>query len=336
MLCFVMATLFPDLSPSLPPDLRAQPVTAADHARLAAFLSACHPEQPVTAGDLDRLAAGRVPGEVYGGTLVLRGDTPVGLAETGTPRMDGHPGWLDVTVRAADPALGAALLALAEAQAHAHAPHTLIARVREDWWEKPLYGAHGYTEHDRMWLSTLDLTTLDFARFAAHEARARAAGVTVRPLADLGPFDEAAQRRLYALVAALLRDVPSATPVSVWPFELWQRRVVPHLHHPEGLFVALAPDTSGEGGGWVGLSELHAPDLGRPGTVRNGLTGVLPGWRGRGVAMTLKLAAARAARDRGFTHARTGNHSANAPMLGINAALGFVREPATVTLIKTL
>ncbi|WP_235514257.1 GNAT family N-acetyltransferase [Deinococcus sp. Leaf326] len=317
--------------PTLPIGLRLHSVTAADHRRLAAFLSVCHPEQPVTAEDLDRLAQGRMPGEVHAATLLLRGDALVGLAETGTPRMDGHPGWLEVTVRAADPALGAALLELAEAQARAHTPHTLVTRVHEDWWERGLYEAHAYAEHDRMWPSTLDLTTVDFGRFAAYEERTRAAGITVRPLSSLGAFDEAAQRRLYTLMAALLRDVPSATPVSVWPFETWQRRVVPHLHHPEGLFIAIAPD-----GQWVGLSELHTPYAAHPGTVRNGLTGVLGAWRGHGVAFSLKLAAARAARERGFTHARTGNHSANAPMLGINAALGFVREPATVTLIKTL
>ncbi|WP_226991335.1 N-acetyltransferase [Deinococcus gobiensis] len=317
--------------PSVPGDLHLHAVTAADHPRLADFLSACHPEQSVTAADLDRLAAGRLPGEVYSGTLAMRGETPVGLAEVSIPRMDGHPGWLEVTARAADPALGAALLDLAEAQALAHTPHTLVTRVREDWWERALYEARGYAEHDRMWLSTLDLTTLEVGRFTAYEERTRAAGVTIRPLSDFGPFDEAAQRRLYALVAAVLRDVPSATPVSVWPFETWQRRMVPHLHHPEGLFIASAPE-----GEWVGLSELHTPYGGRPGTVRNGLTGVLGAWRGHGVAFSLKLAAARAARERGYTHARTGNHSANAPMLGINAALGFVREPATLTLVRKL
>lgn len=326
----------PAPAPTLPPDLHLHTVTAADHPRLAAFLSACHPEQPVTAEDLDRLTQGRLPGEVYSGTLALRGDVPVGLAEVSTPRMDGHPGWLDVTVRAADPLLGAALLDLAQAQAAEHAPHTLVTRVREDWWERALYEARGYAEHDRMWLSTLDLTMLDFSRFATYEERTRAAGVTIWPLSALGPFDEAAQRRLYALMAALLRDVPSATPVSVWPFETWQRRVVPNLHHPEGLFIASEPGQRGEGGEWIGLSELHTPYGGRPGTVRNGLTGVLGAWRGHGVAFSLKLAAARAARERGYTHARTGNHSANAPMLGINAALGFVHEPATLTLRRKL
>lgn len=96
---------------------------------------------------------------------------------------------------------------------------------------------------------------------------------------------------------------------------------------PEGVFVAVAPD-----GGWVGLSELHLPIATRPGTLHNGLTGVLPEWRGHGVALALKLAAARAALERGFTHSRTGNHSVNRPMLAVNGRLGFVREGARITL----
>lgn len=256
----------------------------------------------------------------------------MGLAEVGVPRMDGHPGWLDVTVRTlprwAGSPLAEALLAHAEAAALDSGAHTLVTRVREDWWEKPFLEARGYREHDRMWPSTLDLRTLDFAGLARHEEQARAAGVRIRPLSELGDLDEGQQRRLYMLIAALLRDVPSATPVDVWPFELWQRRVMDRLN-PAGLFVAVTPD-----GEWVGLSELHLPIPTRPGTLHNGLTGVLPGWRGRSIAYALKLAAARAALERGFTHARTSNHSVNAPMLAVNARLGFVRETATVTLTR--
>ncbi|WP_230272887.1 hypothetical protein [Deinococcus sp. 6YEL10] len=55
-------------------------------------------------------------------------------------------------------------------------------------------------------------------------------------------------------------------------------------------------------------------------------------WRGHGLGLALKLAAARAALARGFTHSHTGNHTGNAPMLAINDRLGFTREAAMVTL----
>ncbi len=304
--------------------------SAADFPRLADFLSAAHPDAPRSVEDLERLEAGRTPGEPHRQLLALRGSEIVGLAETGVPRMDGHPGWLEILIRTrpdeAGGELAARLLRLAEENALAHGASVLVSHVHEDWWEHRFLRAHGYTEHDRMWHSTLDLRTLDFARFAETGARVAAAGLTVRPLSELGSFGEAQQRRLYALVAALLHDVPSTTPVSVWPFEIWQRRAGVKML-PEGVFIAVAPD-----GLWVGLSELYLPIPTRPGTLHNGLTGVLPGWRGHGVALALKLAAARAALDRGFTWSRTGNHSSNRPMLAVNARLGFVREGARITL----
>lgn len=317
----------------LPPAPTLRPAMPNDLPGVAAFLTNAHPESPVSVEDLERLEAMRLPGEPFARTLALEGVRIVGLAEMGLPRMDGHPGWLDVTVRTrpdlAGGELAASLLTHAEATAGQHGAHTLVTRVREDWWEKAFYESRGYREHDRMWPSTLDLRTLEFARFAGYEERARAAGIRIAPLSELiSDFGEAEQRRLYALISALLRGVPSTTPISVWPFETWQYRVAGRVQ-PEGLFVAVAPD-----GEWVGVSELYMPVTTRPGTLHNGLTGVQPEWRGHGVAYALKLAAARAALERGFTHARTGNHSRNRPMLAINESLGFVREAATVTLLK--
>lgn len=208
--------------------------------------------------------------------------------------------------------------------------HTFTTSVREHWWEKEFLERHGYAEHDRRWQSVLDLRQIDFQQFRAREMEALAAGVQIRPLSDLGEFNEAKQRKLYALMASVLADVPSRTPISVWPFPIWQQRLLPHLR-PEGLFVAVSPQ-----GDWVGLSELYQPIESRPGTVHNGLTGVLREWRGHSIGLALKLSAARAALARGYTHSRTTNHSVNRPMLAINETLGFQKESATVTMIKTV
>ena len=155
-------------------------------------------------------------------------------------------------------------------------------------------------------------------------------GVRVRPLSELGPWDKAHRRQLYALIAGVLQDVPSATPVSVYPFEEWDRRYGQKIAHPEGLMVAVAPN-----GDWVGLSELYREEEGKPDLLRTGLTGVRRDWRGHHLGLALKLAASRSALARGYRYAKTGNHSSNRPMLAINEAMGFVREAARVTLNKS-
>lgn len=314
-------------------DITFLEATPADLPKVAAFLSRAHPDAPVATADLERADSFRLPGEAFCRTLACRGADLVGVAEVRVPRSENYPGWLllDVAVMPGEARgdLPGTLLTLVETYAVRQGGTTLLARVKENWPERELYASRGYTEHDRLWPSTLDLRTLNFEAFAAEEAQAAATEVRLVPLSDFGSLEDPLQRRLYGLVAALLRDVPSSTPIKVWPFELWQQRYLRVLKHPEGVFLAVAPD-----GQWVGISELHTPIPQRPGTLHNGLTGILPGWRGQRLALALKLAAARAALSRGFTHSRTSNHSLNRPMLAINERLGFVREAATVTLKK--
>ena len=50
-------------------------------------------------------------------------------------------------------------------------------------------------------------------------------------------------------------------------------------------------------------------------------------WRGRGIALALKLLAIRAARRYGARYLRTNNDSENAPMLAVNRKLGYQPAP---------
>ena len=98
---------------------------------------------------------------------------------------------------------------------------------------------------------------------------------------------------------------------------------------PEAQFLAL------DGDRYVGISALYRP-LAQPGVISQGLTGVLREYRGRGIAMALKLQTVRYAREGGYREIRTWNDARNRPMLRINEALGFVKQPATITFEKSL
>ena len=61
-----------------------------------------------------------------------------------------------------------------------------------------------------------------------------------------------------------------------------------------------------------------------------GLTATARAHRRKGVALALKLRAIEYALERGAPRIRTDNLQANRPMLGINEALGFEKQPAWI------
>lgn len=309
-----------------------RPAQPTELPTLLALLEQLHPAE-YTLERLERHAQQRRSGSPFARWLAGEGNEVVGYAQFEELRTEAHEGWLEIQVGALPKVrdtLAPQLLALAETGAAAAGATTLVANVKEDWWEHEFLLTRGYTEHDRRWLSTLDFRTLDWAAFAADEARAKATGVRIVPLSELEATpSEATQRRLYHLIIRLLADIPSATTIEPWPFELWQQRSMPYLD-PQGVFLAVAPD-----GEWVGITELYLKNA-DPQTLGTGLTGVLAAWRGHGLGLALKLASARATLARGYTHTVTSNHGINRPMLAINERLGFVRGRAILSLHKEL
>lgn len=317
--------------------LTLHPLAAPDLPAWAEALTLWRPDSPRSAAELAERDRLRTPEEVVQRFWVCGSvGQRVGMLELETPRAENQPGWLHLRVGTPHPELLPRLLDLGVRQAHDLEAAMLIARVREDRPELAPHLACGFAEYDRMFSSRLDLTRLDVGRGADKAAAVRAAGICILPLeqatraAGLGEFStsRAAQRRLYDLVVSRLAAVPGAVASRPWPFEVWQARAA-ERYGSTLVFVAVAP-----GGKWVGLTELFEGSL--PGTLRTGLTGVEPQWQGRGVAYALKLAALGAAQERGYRSVDTMNHQANAPMLAVNRALGFVPEPATVLLRRRL
>jgi GNAT superfamily N-acetyltransferase len=194
---------------------------------------------------------------------------------------------------------------------------------------------HGFREVQRIWESRLDVTRFDFARFADAEERVAVQGIAITTLGDeLARDRERALRELYKLHAACRRDVPALDPPTDDPYEdfltWWETvgLVIPRFL-PDGYVLAK------DGERWVGQSALW-DNQDKPDRLDQGMTSVLQAYRGRGIAMALKVRGVRLARSLGKQQIRTGNDSLNAPMLRINDAMGFQRESARITFEKAL
>jgi len=188
----------------------------------------------------------------------------------------------------------------------------------------------GAVELKRDWESRLDLAAFDPAPFAAAPKRADAAGVRITTLADELRTDPDAVRKAYALHAEARLDVPSLDQPTPSPFERFEEEVLRSPWAlPEAYFIAIRE------GRYVGESAL-ATEGADPTVIHQQLTGVLRDERGKGIAMALKLRAVAYAKERGFREIRTWNASNNRPMLAINEALGFAKQPAWITFGKDL
>ncbi|MFC4454913.1 N-acetyltransferase [Deinococcus sonorensis] len=301
---------------------------------LTPWLQQAEPDQPDLAPLLIRQSAERPEHEFAALLGAGARDRPDLLAMAEVPRSYPHPGWFMVHLWAAPGQQHGSLPAEALErllQTLPDPPVVLLASATEDRWQADLYPAQGFEEQERMWTSTLDLQTLDPRRLEAQSRRAREAGLTTRPLREVADLnDEDQQRRLYHLMVRLLADVPFSEPIKPWPFEVWRQRILlADDFDPGGLYVLRTAQDE-----WAGVSELYRPVAGRPGTLHQGLTAVLPEWRGLGAAWLLKLEAARGARARGFHFVQTRNHTGNAAILSINERLGFVRGRAVIRFIR--
>jgi GNAT superfamily N-acetyltransferase len=182
----------------------------------------------------------------------------------------------------------------------------------------------GFRETMRTWETRLDVGRFDPMPFARYLARVRQQGIEITTLADEVKRDPEALRRAHALHDAVLADIPAPIPYTPVPFEQFLQV---NVESPRALlnayFIAKAGDVH------IGEANLQRPAEGTH--LYHNVTGVLPAYRGRGIAMVLKLATIEFAQAHGHSEIRTWNEVNNVGMLVINDRLGFVRQPAWLT-----
>ena len=189
----------------------------------------------------------------------------------------------------------------------------------------------GFKEVKRDRESRLFVKGFDFARFATADERVSKQGIRIVTLADEMKRDGEALHKAYELNEDCRRDVPSVDPVTLSTFEEFRQG---DIDAPNALLDAffIAVDRDGR---YLGVSNMFR-SLDDPTFLWQGLTGVRRDARGKGIAMALKLRTVRYALAKGVVHIKTWNDTRNRPMLSINEALGFSRQPAWISYEKEL
>ena len=197
-----------------------------------------------------------------------------------------------------------------------------VARIRADFDDElKVVRRHGYQDvrEERLW--ELDLVARHDALIAgAERSRALMRGRGIEMLTLEEDRDEATLKKVYALDMESTQDIPTTVPHYEPSYEEWQRS---YFENPgirkDRFWVARRGDEI------VGMSLIeYPPGRGVPSTE---YTGTSPRHRGRGIARALKYETIAQAIALGATRVRTDNDSENAPILHINAEMGY--EPMT-------
>lgn len=178
----------------------------------------------------------------------------------------------------------------------------------------------GYAVDRHVFQSKIDLDTFDEAPL-----RRPVEGIRFFTLAD--EPGEATERKLYELEALTMPDTPNFS--GMWPFGQWRLWVLDTPRAVPDCFIFAAD----EAGRVVGTTYMHRLENGAMHTL---FTGVVREWRGRGLALALKLRAVETARRHGAPYMRTDNDSKNGPMLAVNRKMGYGPLPGDYVVIKRL
>jgi mycothiol synthase len=306
-----------------------------DFCRIAELLNAENPEWPVTAAELEREAALRDPRLQWAVFVAeepgARGAVLAGVASCGhDPQAHREEKcMIDIRVRPElqGRGIGAALYRTMEDHSRANQARELHTDV---WAAHPRSARfvveRGFVERWRRLDAYLDVAMFDSAPYSDLEAHLEAVGITVCSYAELADDPECIEK-LHRLDAALWQDVPFGEPITVVsPARFEQECINNPRFIPEACFIAV------HNAMFVGYSYLTRGD----GYYLTEMTGVLPAYRGKGIAKLLKLRGIQYAQARANTQIRTVNDSINTPMLRLNLQLGFQHQGATIRFVKHL
>ena len=185
----------------------------------------------------------------------------------------------------------------------------------------------GFVEKMRNWESHLEVASVDPAKFA--DRSVVPAGIRIVTMAEARQEDPQCLPAIFDLGNAIGPDIPNPDAFTPSTYEMFLAGMDGPSAIPDAQFYAK------DGDRFVGLSALWRSE-GSPDVLYQGLTGVLREYRGRGLAWALKMRTIGYAKEHGFRQIRTWNNTMNRPILNVNEALGFVKQPVWITFQKDL
>src|SRR3954447_7754594 len=280
-------------------------LSAEDRAGFTAVWNAITPREAITADSIGERWA-RQPERLY--LVAERAGT---IAGAGLVAPSSSPGRLSLSVRVREGSrrrgLGAALYAALEAHALALEPRALSGSASaSDHDALRLAASRGYREIERQVELVLEL-----------RGDERASGAP--PGIEIVKLQESMRPAAYAVTQEAWADFALAEPVPAPAWDDWVRE---EFGGPVA-FAAL------EQGRLVGFAAL----MSRPvkGLLEHGLTACLRTHRGRGIGTALKQAQIAWAAAHGYRELVTFTQEGNEAMRRVNAKLGYVEQPAWVT-----
>ena len=180
--------------------------------------------------------------------------------------------------------------------------------------------ARGYEEAGRNSRMVLDLTAIEAP------AVEPPAGIEIVTWAERPDLAEG----LWEVAREAGPDIPGEEETEVGELDEWlERDMRGSGDRPEAVFVAV------ENGEVLGYAKLSFSDETTERAFHD-LTGVKRTHRGRGIAAVLKAAQIAWAKENGFHTLQTSNEVRNAPIRHLNAKHGYVLEPGTVFVRRTI
>lgn len=209
-------------------------------------------------------------------------------------------------------------------------PQVLWVNVRETFPRSLAFAERGaFREVRRAWEARLDVQTFNPTPFQSRADEA-VRGMAIVTVASEQRDDTQWLEKLHAMHTDVAADVPQPEPYTPMTVEELRRRWFDSPEYlPDGHFLAKHE------GRYIAESNLFR-SLELPDVLYQGITGTRRPWRGRGIALALKLRTIAYARARGTWEIRTWNDTLNTPMLAINTWLGFARQPAWITYERVL